>query len=80
MKFEANCAAKRYVKTTDAAPDGTVTKRSQGSVPLAVGNPHARIHASHRDSFLASSGYPRGGKKISRGSGFGRGGSLSPRL
>jgi hypothetical protein len=66
MKFEANCAAKRFVRTTEAAPDGTITKRSQGSVPLAAGDPCARIRASHRDSCLAHSGYPRGVKR-SRG-------------
>jgi hypothetical protein len=80
MKFEANCNAKRSIKTTEAAPDGTVTKRSQGSVPLAAGDPRAQIRACRRDSCLAHSGYPRGGKKISRASGFGRGKSLSPRL
>ena len=36
MKFEANCAAKRFVRTTEAAPDGIVTKRSQGSIPLVA--------------------------------------------
>jgi hypothetical protein len=80
MKFEENCAAKCYVRTTEAAPDGTVTKRSQGLVPLAAGGPRARIHADRRDSCLARSRYPRGGKKISRGRGFGRGKSLSPCL
>jgi hypothetical protein len=80
MKFKENCAAKCSIRTTEAAPDGTVTKRSQGSVPLAVGDPHTRIRADRRDSCLARSGYPRGGKKISQGRGFGCGGSLSPRL
>jgi hypothetical protein len=80
MKFEANCAAKHSVRTTEAAPDGTVTKRSQGSVPLTVGDPCARIHVCRHGSCLARSGYLRGGKKISQGRGFGRGGSLSPCL
>jgi hypothetical protein len=73
-------AVNRSVRTTEAAPDGTVAERSQDSVPLVAGDLRARIRAGCRDSCLARSGYPRGGKKISRGSGFGRGGSLSPRL
>ena len=80
MKFEANCDAKRSVRTTEAAPDGTVTKRSQGSVPLAASDPRTRIRVCRRDSCLARSGYPWGGKKISQGHVFGRGGSLSPRM
>jgi hypothetical protein len=48
--------------------------------PLAAGDPCAQIHVGRRGSCLARSGYSRGGKKISRGSGFGRGGSLSSRL
>jgi hypothetical protein len=78
MKFEVNCSTKRSVRTTEAAPDGRVMKRSQGSVPLAAGDPRTQIRAGHRNSCLASSRYPRGGKKISRGREFGRGRSLSP--
>jgi hypothetical protein len=37
-----------------------------GSVPLAAGDPRPRIRAGRRDSCLARSGYPRGGKR-SRG-------------
>jgi hypothetical protein len=65
MKFEANCDAKRSVRTTEAAPDGTVTKRSHGSVLLAAGDPRARIRTDRHDSCLSRSGYPQGGKKIS---------------
>jgi hypothetical protein len=36
------------------------------SVPLATGDPHAWIRVDRRDSCLAPSGYPRGGKR-SRG-------------
>jgi hypothetical protein len=50
------------------------------TAPLAAGDLRARIHADHCDSCLARSGYLRGGKKISRGRGFDRGRSLSPRL
>jgi len=52
------------------------TEISQGSVPLATGDPRARIRAGRRDSCLARSGYSRGGKKIMRGRGFGRGTGL----
>jgi hypothetical protein len=41
MKFEANRAAKRFVRTTEATSDGTIAKISQGSVPLAAGDPRA---------------------------------------
>ena len=51
MKFEANRPANFSIRTTEAAPDGTVTKRSSGSVNLAAGDPMlgfapgAAIHA-----------------------------------
>jgi hypothetical protein len=38
MKFEANRPANCSVRTTEATPDGTVAKRSSGSVNLAAGN------------------------------------------
>jgi hypothetical protein len=37
------------------------TEISQGSVPLAAGDPHARIRADCRDSCLARRGYSQGG-------------------
>jgi hypothetical protein len=58
MKFEANCAAKRFVRTTEAAPDGIVTKRSQGSIPLVADDlelrftPVAVIRAWHAVDIL----------------------------
>jgi hypothetical protein len=55
-------------------------KISQGSVPLAVGDPCAWIRAGRRYSCLARSGYSRGGKKIAQGRGFGRDRGLSPCL
>jgi hypothetical protein len=39
MKFEANHATKRSVITTKAVPDGTIAKRSAGSVNLVTGDP-----------------------------------------
>jgi hypothetical protein len=61
MKFEAKRAAKPSVRTTEAASDGTVAKISQGSVPLAAGDPRAQIRVGRRDSCLARNGYSRGG-------------------
>jgi hypothetical protein len=80
IKSEANRATKCSVRTTKATSDGTIVKISQGSVPLTVGDPRARIRAGRRDSCLAHSGYSWGGKKIVRGRGFGRGRDLSPRM
>jgi hypothetical protein len=39
MKFEANHPANCSVRTTEAAPDGIVAKRSSSSVNLAIGDP-----------------------------------------
>jgi hypothetical protein len=39
------------------------TEISQGSVPLAVGDPRVRICVGRRDSCRARSGYPWGGKR-----------------
>jgi hypothetical protein len=39
MKFEANRPANFSIRTTEAAPDGTVAKRSSGSVNLTASNP-----------------------------------------
>jgi hypothetical protein len=39
------------------------TKISQGSVPLAAGDPRVWICAGRHDSCRARSGYPRGGKR-----------------
>jgi hypothetical protein len=59
MKFEANHPANCSVRTTEAVPDGTVAKRSSGSVNLAAGDPAlgfapgTAIHAQwSTDSFL----------------------------
>jgi hypothetical protein len=42
------------------------TEISQGSAPLAAGDPRVRIRADRRDLCRARNGYPRGGKR-SRG-------------
>jgi hypothetical protein len=61
QKFKKNAFEDSRSEQLMKLPMVQCTEISQGSVPLAAGDPHARIRADCRDSCLARRGYSQGG-------------------